>query len=126
MAEFEELCGVQGGEGGRGDVGAVGAVGEDLEEGEGVDVLGGGGEGEDVGGEEEGREDVGVWGGGCAVDEVCGCAGGGGGFGEGEEGLWGLLVSENLYEMGSESWGDVLLGRLGLLFVPFLRLELWR
>ena len=76
------MGGVELGEGGRGGVGGVGAVAEDPEEREVGAVVGRAGEGLDLRGGEELGEDECVWGSGCARDEVGGCAGGGGGFGE--------------------------------------------
>lgn len=83
MPELEELGIVEGGEGGGLLVGGIGSVAEDLEEGEVVAVVGGGGEGLDLRGREELGEDEGVWGRGGADYEVCGGAGGGGRFCEG-------------------------------------------
>lgn len=54
-----------------------------------------------MGGAEEGREDEGVWGGGGALDEVDGCGGGGGRFGEQEEGLCWLAGVRG----GGRCWG---------------------
>jgi len=67
--------------GGGGVVGCVGAVAEDLEEGKVGAVLWGGGEGLDLRGLQELREEVGVWCRGGADDEVGCLARGGGGFG---------------------------------------------
>lgn len=87
LAELERLRGVELGEGRCGFVVGVGAIAEDLEEREVRDVFLGAGEGLDLRCCEELGKDKGVGVGGCAGDEVCCCARGRGGFGEGEEGL---------------------------------------
>jgi hypothetical protein len=86
LAELELLGGVQVGEAGGCAVLGVGPVAEDFEQGK---VRGQvcGGESLDVWCGEELGEDECVRGRGCPGDEVGGCAGGGGGFCQGKEGL---------------------------------------
>lgn len=87
MAKLQRLRCVQRRQVRRGYIGLVGAIAEDLQEGQERGVVGRGREGLDLWAAEQFGEYVGVWCGGCALDKIGCCAGGGGGFGEGEEGL---------------------------------------